>query len=83
MKEDGRVIEATSAVEKRKPEKKRACTGYAAPQYRRGQGFEFLGMCMKSYGVTIQMRVFPVVLFIMLYKCEFFRLSFRICKCCS
>ena len=65
-------------------QKKKARTGYAAPQYRRGQGFEFLGMCMKSCSVTIQMRAteqfFPVVLFIMLYKSEFFRLSFRICK---
>ena len=68
----------------RKESQKRACTGYAAPRYRRGQGFEFLSMCMKSYGVTIQMRAteqfFPVVLFIMLYKSEFFRLSFRMMK---
>ena len=81
------VLQSTSAVEKRKPEKKKACTGNAAPQYRRGQGFQFWGMCTKSgYGVTIQMRAteqfFPVVLFIMLYKSELFRLSFRICKCC-
>ena len=31
-----------------------------------------MGLCMKSYGVTIQMKAteqyFPVVLFIMLYK---------------
>ena len=72
---------------KKKKKKKKACTGYAAPQYRRGQGFQFWGMCTKSgYGVTIQMRAteqfFPVVLFITLYKSELFRLSFRICKCC-
>ena len=73
-------------MRKESQKKKKARTGYAAPQYRRGQGFEFLGMCMKSCSVTIQMRAteqfFPVVLFIMLYKSEFFGLSFRIRKCC-
>ena len=56
--------------EKKATKKKKASTGYVAPQYRRGQGFEYLGMLMKSYGVSIQMRAteqfFPVVLCIML-----------------
>lgn len=42
MKEDIFVIETTSAVAKSKPAKNKACTGYDAPQNRRGQGFEFL-----------------------------------------
>lgn len=42
MKEDICVIETTSAVAKSKPAKNKACTGYDAPQNRRGQGFEFL-----------------------------------------
>ena len=66
----------------KKARKKKVCTGYAGPQNRRGQGFECLSRWMKSYGVSIHMKAteqfFPLVLFIMLYKSEFFRLSFRI-----
>lgn len=67
---------------KESQKKKKVCTGYAAPQNRRGQGFECLSRWMKSYGVSIHMKAteqfFPLVLFIMLYKSEVFRLSFRI-----